>query len=424
MAEMRVHKKVFPFICGNSKCKTEYNIKRFTDVALFWGFIYLTDRKNNLIGITCPDCHHTTVRKYTISTPDFSPEIIEEQGTSIKSIDNIEYEATPNIKQYVPFSINILEHFSLIDKADIKQGAEQAIYKVPFGFEPVAPYSPFMRKELKLAIQESSLRSICDIENKKNLKALPRIVDSNSIYKNIDTLLFLVSNPGAFSLDEIDNMLTPLILPSDYGSNNIPDTFKHMVKNNLSLKEFRDMDFELMNGRNRNFSEELINFLKELTSIRNRIDCEIIFRDKVINKYARILYYSPGLDAKMRAESYDIPDLPEPIANNEQTERNAVSYSHFGSSTQFTETDKSSENNQKGIRSSTIVKNKCQKKAEELWEKARINGDYILSSGEMAEHPEVFEIGKYYQPATIQRWLSKVAPFKARQAGVRPKKKQ
>jgi hypothetical protein len=495
MPKMKIYKKVFPFICSNSKCKTKYNIEKFADVVMLWGFIYLTNKKNNLIGITCPECRHTTVNKYTTSTPDFSIDMLQKQkqSTTTVSFDDIPFGVIPTIKQFVPFSINILEHFSLIENEDIKQDAEQElfevayIYEVPSGFEPVAPYSSLMQKEFKFGILERSLHSICDIENKKKLKALPRIVNFNSVYKNIDTLLLFVSNQGGFSLDEIDDLLAPLISPSDKSSNDIPDTYKDMVKNNLSPEDYKDLDFALIKGRKKDFLKELINLLKELSSIRNQIDFEIIFRNKVLNRYARILYDTPGLYSKMPVENYDIVDFLVPIDYYEQPEQNLVSYPPLRY--ELSETTKNTESNQTNDVIITGDKKKCQAKAEELWGKARKNGDYILSSeqmakkliydkfevaysketlyswvsevtpleakkqkmtpkkkcqakafelwdkaitngdvilssGEMAKHPEILEIENKFRPATRQRWVSKVAPFEAKQAGVRPKKKQ
>ena len=84
---------------------------------------------------------------------------------------------------------------------------------------------------------------------------------------------------------------------------------------------------------------------------------------------------------------------------------------------------------QKGMRTSTKVKKACQDKAKELWDKAQQSDSYILSSGEMAEHPEIIKIAnsyprdKPYKHSTLQRWVSEVAPRSARDPGLRKKNK-
>jgi hypothetical protein len=73
-------------------------------------------------------------------------------------------------------------------------------------------------------------------------------------------------------------------------------------------------------------------------------------------------------------------------------------------------------------RPSTVDKIECQKKAKELWDNAKQNGDRVLGTGEMASHPDIEKIGGNYTKAQRQRWISEVAPDESKKPGVRPKK--
>lgn len=63
MSGLKLHGVVFFFICRHPKCAKEYDIGQLKDVALLWGFIYLTCGEFNRIGLTCTDCHFTTINK-------------------------------------------------------------------------------------------------------------------------------------------------------------------------------------------------------------------------------------------------------------------------------------------------------------------------------------------------------------------------
>jgi len=73
-------------------------------------------------------------------------------------------------------------------------------------------------------------------------------------------------------------------------------------------------------------------------------------------------------------------------------------------------------------RISTVVNIECQKKAKELWDIAEQKGERDLSTGAMANHPDIIKIGGNYTKAKRQRWISEVAPDWAKKPGVRSNK--
>ena len=63
MADMKIQDNVFPFLCDNSECQHEYDLEGFINVVLFWGFIFQTNDEYSLLGMTCPECNKTTIKK-------------------------------------------------------------------------------------------------------------------------------------------------------------------------------------------------------------------------------------------------------------------------------------------------------------------------------------------------------------------------
>ena len=55
--------EVFPFPCSNPSCEKEYKYNDFFLIASQWGYIYLANREYSIIGLTCPSCNTTTIKK-------------------------------------------------------------------------------------------------------------------------------------------------------------------------------------------------------------------------------------------------------------------------------------------------------------------------------------------------------------------------
>ena len=176
MAEMEVHEKVFPFVCDNPDCKKEYDLEDFAHVVALWGFIYLTKGEHSLIGLVCPGCNHTSLRKY------FSYSIDAIQKTCI------DY----GLKYFVPFQPKNSEGLSSASSNE----TDKNCYQIPFGFEQKWTwqynswaYGRSFYEDVPYRIKEDDIPALLKIENNENLKIVPRIVPGKSIYLQSDAWL-------------------------------------------------------------------------------------------------------------------------------------------------------------------------------------------------------------------------------------------
>ena len=172
MDELKIHDNVFPFVCD--KCNSKYDLEGFTNVIQLWGFIYLTKGEHNLIGITCPDCCCTTLRKFPSYTPDFSREALEKQGTLKRYLGETEHYAAPEIKYFVPFSAKILAGLSLVSLPNIQEDDKKGdSYRIPYGFEQTMyAYPQHISEEFPYSFEESNISVLCDIENNEKISVI------------------------------------------------------------------------------------------------------------------------------------------------------------------------------------------------------------------------------------------------------------
>ena len=105
MFNLKVYDKVFPFRCKNRECNEVFFHEDFAQVALLWGFIYLVGKEHQIIGLTCPKCYKTSLRKYVFNLKDFSIDLLEEYAPYIDLAgDTINVQ----FRKFVPFSKRIL----------------------------------------------------------------------------------------------------------------------------------------------------------------------------------------------------------------------------------------------------------------------------------------------------------------------------
>ena len=169
MAEMEVHVKVFPFTCENPDCKKEYDLEGFAHVVELWGFIYLTNQKYSLIGIVCPDCKYTSLKKSLFYDPNVLTKTIIKTGivndldlfatfgpinlNSLFSrsglthrkkwlpnwafLDSIDVEYPPGIPDDSnPYRVPKVRRKGLLPKVLRKNKIDQKFYGIPMGFIP------------------------------------------------------------------------------------------------------------------------------------------------------------------------------------------------------------------------------------------------------------------------------------------------
>ena len=77
MTALKVQNKIFPFACKNLSCNKLYSLEDFIQIAILWGFIYFTNEEYNLIGLTCPNCDFTSLKKYRADSEEFSIKLLE-----------------------------------------------------------------------------------------------------------------------------------------------------------------------------------------------------------------------------------------------------------------------------------------------------------------------------------------------------------
>jgi len=242
--ELEIHENPFPFVCGNRHCKHEYDLEALANVVLLWGFIYLKAGEHVLMGMTCPDCHQTTVRKYPESALDGLLEALEKQGTA--TVNNFPVE--PSIRHFVPFSPRIIGDLAIISPLEEESDQNPFPYRIPFGFEPLAAYPKSISKEFPYSIQEESVPALAAIENEKGYKAFPRIVSSSTLYGTTDIWLAEANQLSQTSPDSIQDIHETFFRmvdrPVPGGLNLEPPrtAYDHLVKEGLSADELKNVN--------------------------------------------------------------------------------------------------------------------------------------------------------------------------------------
>jgi hypothetical protein len=299
MSKMEVHDRVFPFVCNNTECGHKFDLNDFVEVIQFWGFIFMINQGNMLMGITCPHCQKTTIRKYPSVPVDFSiPDLSSRAGFT---------------SNYVPFSYKILLELSLVDFEKALTQEHKNPYGIPYGFPLLNICLSFINDTLPIMVEEHEVPILLDIENNNGLKAFPRVVPDNSVYRILDWFLIYCKMPHAISENDarkLNGMLATHIDSTRPGSMyctpEVKTRYSHLIVNNLTDNDYRDM---FVNGEFigesiiwESFIETISEFLGDYAKLRNHIDFEIIHKNELINKYARLLYVNPGSFEANRAE--------------------------------------------------------------------------------------------------------------------------
>ncbi|MGD9733143.1 MAG: hypothetical protein AB7U45_13265, partial [Desulfamplus sp.] len=269
MAAIERHETVIPFRCGNTQCKKEYDLSIFTEVVLLWGFIYLVseDDEEAVIGLTCPHCYKTILKKCHADVAALLHVKIQQQ---IKATTNSNHQ----INKSAYYSSEILKESGLIKhtyQIDVKDGEKQF----------VMPKNISCQKHK--AIAESSLPSLCDIENNHHFRAIPRVV---AYYNELDGILE-EKESGELNAFIINDLIKH---NNKHWNNNLSAQFKHMITNDLTEQEYNGLYLDKMVFREKQFEDNIKNFVDTAYIVRNCIDYEVISRDYVINWYARKIY--------------------------------------------------------------------------------------------------------------------------------------
>ena len=312
MDESKSAENIFPLNCTTTECNQEYDLERFKKVASLWGLIFLSNSDCALIGITCPDCFHTTVKKYPLQK-GFA--LLSEFENTIQF--NNGYQKKLSLKYFVPFSTKILNDLSLIENELSKSNSDTEVchhYRIPFGFEPIRSYPESITSEFPYSIDENLINTLIEIENAEKYKALPRIIPQQSIYRTTDEFLIELNQSDKIKkgvLKDLNETLVNLITPAfrveiDSSVQNHNQNYENMILNDLTPDEIKNMDLSLMAWERKVFQEEIGEFIREYKILRNQIDFEIIYRKEFLNKWARRFYYDQEHFKQIELEAEDL----------------------------------------------------------------------------------------------------------------------
>jgi len=343
MTEIQMHDDVLPFKCDNPECGKEYDSKLFAEIILLWGFIYLISEKDNvaLAGLTCTECKKTTVHKYRASV---AMDFVWNMQTNLK--ENYQVNQTGSLRGWWSgkyFSADNLLSLDLIENSYSEtESTDKIIYALPDEIK-FDGYSKKLHEQNPFSLVENDLTSLLNIENNEFYKAIPRVwpyVDfkfdfSYKIPFNLDVMLLDKSN------ENINNCLQRILRPNkslrinpfdgltperigkliaeskqqfelamSFTANGLSWDRKKLQKdeeklllaeNDLPIEEWVHFKIGSLSWKRKEFQDNIDKFFDDLEKVRNKIDCEQIFKNHLINKYGRIFYYKTRIAEEVKA---------------------------------------------------------------------------------------------------------------------------
>ena len=307
MTALKVQNKIFPFACKNISCNKLYPLEDFIQIAIRWGFIYFTNEEYNLIGLTCPNCDFTTLKKYRADSEEFSIKLLENNAPDSDFENN---KINVEFKNFVPFSKRILyrvffqqgdfvpRHINIhLDQFDIDTPLEAELFPEQFdGRYPQAEsrdrsnftipenigllghdYPKFVKDDLPYSFSEEYLSHLCDIENNQDIKAIPRIVSNYNVYHYSDVWLRSVPNTKLFG-DFKEKIYTAF--KDAFKFQNVSRFYFEILGPN-EIEEYKTVMHSFL-GRlkrteNPDFFRKLANFFRVYNMARNTKRYEIMF---------------------------------------------------------------------------------------------------------------------------------------------------
>lgn len=293
---------LFPFNCDNCNCAAVYDAKGFHNVALLWGYICLASGKDNFIGITCPKCHQTTVRRYGLPSQFLDPDDFDSLGAYRDPHGDIHLLADQVV---VPFSPNILRKSAGHLGLNIPEIATTETVKfslpAPIRINPLS-----MRvvpgKAQPWFVGESQIDDLCRFENSHGFKIIPRINRRGGLYSLTDIWLGhdslnslrgiavnskaweIPDNPDPTPIMNIERVLCEFTTQGQYAG--LP------IKSSLSPQELEKIRFspEIDNSTNRAVDAHIRDFLLEYHLVRNKLNFEISFRSGFLDKHVQKIF--------------------------------------------------------------------------------------------------------------------------------------
>jgi len=477
MIDPEIHKELFPFDCSNDNCKKRYELEAFLENSDRFGFIFLSNDEYNLFGFTCPNCVTTTVRKYLLNTDILNILYDEEFNYFIPfHSDNI-IELCEHDLQCDMFRLPqqiILFHSAWYTKSFLNKClftfCEKDISSI-LNYENLNKKCLFPRIISRRSNYFYTERFMNYVEVEDYLE-LDHDYVIESITINMKEIAKIFFNPShesnsGFTPEEYRDLTLKYpslnYLPPKYDTK----TAIHFLKEHKEQRSdfyfqetcmsrlffkyikllyyfkgyFRSklyfehkVDYELSFGKEFDFGFKNLTWVDDdpygheiLTAneVAERWGRDIIIMKSFIMKEELPAYDHKGDWLEIRApenEGIEI-DLQNYVFLKSEVEQLEVLNPWLNLKNQGKKDELKVEQPVQKQRPSTIDKIECQKKAKELWDNAKQNGDRVLSSGEMANHPDIEKIGGNYTKEQRQRWISAVAPEESKKPGVRSKKK-
>jgi hypothetical protein len=154
--------EVFPIVCDKPECRRSYAIEDFAHVLTLWGYIFLTNGEESFLGFTCPDCWHTTLKKYPFGSPTSVTVISEWKNGRV----HYRYPDNTLTGSFVHFSAKTLSELSLISPDRIQPVTGKGKpFGIPGGFSPISSFPAIFSAEFPYAIPEESIPVLLEIEN-------------------------------------------------------------------------------------------------------------------------------------------------------------------------------------------------------------------------------------------------------------------
>ena len=350
---MEIMDSVFPFKCENQCCGKEYDLKKFGDVILLWGFILLIAEENEtaLMGITCPACKKTTIKKYRAFA---GLDLLRKMHKHLKENRRSQVDQLTLMREWWIgrcFSAQQLNEKGFNMFLQKNGSAKNAVYLLP---EEVTynEYSKQYQTTEPFSLAEDDVPLVLDFENSQACKYIPRVIASPSssgfysfINTGIDAMLLdpshsninrwfrnlLQPNPDlrinpykgldptkATALmherkETIETMGSFAIGGLSWKKKILTEKQEAIIlsRNDLLIEEYVDFQISDSSWKRQAFQEHVGNFINDLKAVRNKIDCELIFRNEILNKYGRKFYYKTRSLAESRSDYNELAEIEE-----------------------------------------------------------------------------------------------------------------
>ena len=350
---MEIMDSVFPFKCENQCCGKEYDLQKFGDVILLWGFILLIAEENEtaLMGITCPACKKTTIKRYRAFA---GLDLLRKMHKHLKENRRFQVDQLTLMREWWIgrcFSAQQLNEKGFNTFLQNNGAAKNAVYLLP---DEVTynKYSKQYQTTEPFSLAEDDVPSVLDFENNQACKYIPRIIaspSSSGFYSFINTGIdAMLLDPSHSNINRwFRNLLQPnpdLRINPYNGLDPIQATalmherketietmgsfaigglsWKKKIltkkqeaiilsRNDLLIEEYVDFQISDSSWKRQAFQEHVGNFINDLKAVRNKIDCELIFRNEILNKYGRKFYYKTRTLAESRSDYNEFAEIEE-----------------------------------------------------------------------------------------------------------------